>query len=75
MQSEEYRQQNLAVDNEFKAWVFEMYGLGQYGPKVYEVIYARAWESGHAYGYSEIASKFDTLMDFADDVINAYNAK
>lgn len=42
---------------------------GPNADKVFDIIYSKAYENGHASGYYEIKSEFDDLDDFVDDII------
>lgn len=39
---------------------------------VFDVLYNKAYDNGHAYGYDEVASKMSDLVDFYSDIIKAY---
>ena len=39
--------------------------------KLWKLVYAKAWEDGHADGYSNVYSHLDDLVDFANDIIEA----
>ena len=68
-QSDEQRERVKAVNLEFKEWLFEMYGNTD--NKVNEVVYDEAWDEGHAYGFQEVANKFQNIMNFAERIIVA----
>lgn len=39
--------------------------------KLFDVLYAEAYDQSHPYGYDAIADKFEILADFAERIINA----
>lgn len=43
----------------------------QFNDAVFELIYARAYETGHSAGYDEVANEFDIAADFVADIIKA----
>lgn len=38
---------------------------------IFNLCYSEAYDKGHAYGYDEVASCMDSVVDFADGIINA----
>ena len=36
--------------------------------QTWDKIYDKAWDEGHAYGYGEVASKLDSIVDFLNEI-------
>jgi len=60
-----YGVEESRLEQEFKNDLFEYHGVTD-NPKAGKC-YGIAYDYGHAYGYSEIASHFDTLVDLIKD--------
>lgn len=51
---------------EFKEDLFKEHGVENDPAR--ELIFSKAWDTGHAYGYAEVYSEFEDLMDFVKAV-------
>lgn len=51
--------------NNFKKQLIEV-AVNEYNftPKQAEIIFNKAWEDGHAFGYSEVRFEFESLIGF-----------
>jgi hypothetical protein len=51
----------------------EEFGFSDFPDEVKEFIHGKAYEEGHAYGFSEIANKYDDLVEFANVCKEAFS--
>lgn len=64
------REERINVEREryleFKGDLFKECGVENDPAR--ELIFTKAWDIGHAYGYSEVYSKFEDLLEFVKAV-------
>jgi len=66
---EEYRAERTRLEEEFKIDALEFVGMLDDGAG--EIIFKKAWEEGHAGGYSEVLAELERLVDFVKYIDDA----
>ena len=69
---DEYDKELLNINNEFRQWLFMQYGVQN--DRVNEIIYSKAWEDGHSWGYHSIAENFVDLTYFIKQINDVYKS-
>jgi hypothetical protein len=55
---------------EFKQYLYVEHGLNL-NEKQHNLVYAKAWEDGHAHGYSEVENHYIELAHFAREILDS----
>ena len=62
---QEYRKEESRLNHQFFKDCEVEFGFSDFPDKVKDFIHGKAYMDGHAYGFSEIASHYDGLVEFA----------
>lgn len=72
IECEQRRLEERRKEEEFKEKLvtsaMEDYGFSR---KQSEMLFSRAWDEGHAFGYHEVQNDFDDLIEWASEFVNA----
>lgn len=67
--SNDRRKANAMFNEAFKDYLAKTHGNDN--KKLMDIVYSKAYDEGHAYGFSEVENHFIDLMDFVDEIVNA----
>ena len=70
-----YNQFHSKVNEKFKdiLWNYSFSYKGKNKKEVFNLIFNRAWDEGHAQGLTDVSNEFDDLDDFVNDILQAAN--
>jgi len=61
---EAYRAETKRLEREWQAWLADEYAPSGLTEDQAKKIFEKAWEDGHAHGYSEVENYYISLTDF-----------
>jgi hypothetical protein len=61
----EYRQAEGRIRDDFRKACEEEFGTSKWPKEARDKVWQKAWEDGHAHGYSEIYDEYSEVADFA----------
>lgn len=70
---QEYRNEESRLVSEFFEDCEKEFGFSNFPNRVKDFIHSKAYEDGHAYGFSEIANKYGELVEFANICKESFN--
>lgn len=57
---------NKKIDDRVYVFMIEESGADKFTPKQQAILYTKAWQDGHSYGYSEVLLYLQELVDLVD---------
>lgn len=70
---QEYRNEESRLNHQFRKDCEVAFGFADFPDEVKDFIHGKAYEEGHAYGFSEIANKYYDLVEFANICKEAFS--
>lgn len=67
----EYRDEDKRLLEEFKKYIFEVYGCRN--DDINNIVFSRAWDKGHSGGLNEVVSYFEDDIEFVNAISNKIN--